>query len=825
MTSSINLQKIIDAFPNEVMIVDANGTIKLISRTMKNNSWCDGIVGKSLLCLADDNSPDCEKSKAEMKRIYGYLQLGSENVEDKYFNVSLKSTNENSERYSLVINQTDKLEGSNSPCFAITFTRSGGDNIITTPSSYLHSQYLEMIHNNTSDAIFLAPISKDGVHGNFIEVNREACKRLGYTRSELLELNARSINPMANLVRIRSYGDMLRKDGGAVFEAIHLTKNGRHVPVRVNATVVKEGVQEYILSVVKDLSGVKKAESSQAIFGRLMDYSWNEIYVIDSESLVVKLANEGALKNLGIKKSDLDGYKFSDLLVDSSFEQFMEFSQVLFSGEETQLIYESELRRLNGSSYPVEIRLQLSQSDVPPLLFANVQDISERKKIERRLTYLASYDSLTGLPNKALYLDRLNVAIEAVKRQEMLIAIMFIDLDGFKQVNDTHGHEVGDLLVREVAKRLVKSTRKSDTVARFGGDEFTIILNNIDKITGVDVVLDKIMKNITEPFILDGKEILTSPSIGVTIYPFNDDDDSNELLRQADIAMYHAKKIGKRNSVYYSSVLSENEARRSTVESTVRNALKRRELELFFQPRVLLEDGSIVGAEVLLRWQKSKLGFVSPVEFIPLMEKTGVIVEVGEWVLRQSCLQLKEWMNQGHDFRISVNVSAKQFDGGLLHELVDKVLEETEVPADRLEIEITEGLLIDQSDDAIVSLEKMSETGVSISLDDFGTGYSSLSYLKQFPIDVLKIDRSFVMDLQQNKDSLVIVEAIIGLAKNLGLSVTAEGIEEKWHAEFLAAHGCDEGQGYYFAKPMPKDEMQKLLEDSRLMALPIKADK
>ncbi|MDH5259333.1 MAG: bifunctional diguanylate cyclase/phosphodiesterase, partial [Gammaproteobacteria bacterium] len=453
------------------------------------------------------------------------------------------------------------------------------------------------------------------------------------------------------------------------------------------------------------------------------------------------------------------------------------------------------------------------QSEVPPLLFANVQDISDRKKIERRLTYLASYDSLTGLPNKALYVDRLNVAMEAAKRQETLIAVMFIDLDGFKQVNDTHGHEVGDLLVREVAKRLVKSTRKSDTVARFGGDEFTIILNNINKIEGVEVVIDKIMKNISEPFYLDGNEIITSPSIGITMYPFNDSDDANELLREADIAMYYVKKMGKANFVFYSSALSKTEARRTTVESVVRHALKRNELELFFQPRVRLDDGSIVGAEVLLRWQKSELGFVSPVEFIPLMEKTGVIVEVGEWVLLQACLQLREWMDQGYDFKISVNVSAKQFGGGLLHEVVSNILQKTNVPADRLEIEITEGLLIDRSDEAIFCLEKLSEQGVSVSLDDFGTGYSSLSYLKQFPINTLKIDRSFVMDLQENKDSLVIVEAIIGLAKNLGLSVTAEGVEEKCHVDFLASRGCDEAQGYYFARPMCRDDMAKALSE------------
>jgi len=817
MTSESLLQQIIDAFPHEVMIVDANATIKLLSRTIQTNQWCNAIKEKSLFKLIDENNMDTNSQS-----LRGYFNLTTTPTEDQYFNIHIINPGKESIPYSITINPTTVNTDNCPNCFSITFNKTGESNIITTPSSYLHTQYLEMIYNNTSDAIFLAPISPEGVHNNFIEVNQTACNRLGYTREELLRLNARSINPSANLTRVKAYGDLLKKEGYATFEAIHLTKNGEHIPVDVHATIIHEGIQAYVLSVVKDLRTLKKTESSISLFGRLMDSSWNEIYVMDSTSLNIKMVNEGARKNLGIKNSEFSSYKFSDLLVNTTDEQFLAFSQELFAGQVSQLIYESKLKRMNGSTYPVEVRLQLSQSEVPPLLYANVQDISERKKIESRLTYMASYDSLTGLPNKALYLDRLAVAMEAAKRLDTLMAVMFIDLDGFKQVNDTHGHEIGDLLIREVAKRLVKSTRKSDTVSRFGGDEFTIILNNINSVNGIQMVVKKIMKNITERFVLDGKEVLTSPSIGITIYPFNDADDASELLRQADIAMYHVKKVGKRNASYYSSELSVHESRKNIVESAVRNALLRKELELFFQPRVKLSDGSIVGAEVLLRWQKSTLGFVSPVEFIPLMEKTGVINDVGEWVLRESCIQLRKWLDMGHNFRISVNLSAKQFDGGELHILVDKILEETQVPADKLELEITEGLLIDQSEDAIFSLEQMSKTGVTISLDDFGTGYSSLSYLKQFPIDILKIDRSFVMDLKENKDSLVIVEAIIGLAKNMGLSVTAEGIEEKWHAEYLAEQNCDEGQGYYFARPMPQEEMQKILEDSKRQALPIK---
>jgi len=817
MTFDIDVQKIIDAIAAEVLVVDACATVKFVNRTMQHNDWCRHIVGRSFFEYLEDGPSVSLKDD-----IAQYLKCDAKDCEaDKHFPAQVICSDQTLRPYSLVINPLTQLGHMDSPCFLVSFLKPAIENNSTSAGFCSHIKYLEMIFANTNDAIFLAPLSKDGVHGNFVEVNAAACRRLGYVKDELLNLNAPGINPNANQARTRAYGNMLQKEGFAIFETIHVTKNGEYIPVEVHATIIRDKDSDYVLSVVKDLRAIKKSENSQALLGRLMDYSWNEIYIIDSENLAIRMANEGALKNLGIKKTELQNYTFSDLLIDTTTEQFREFSRELFEGETSQLIYESCLRRINGTSYPVEVRLQLSQSEIPPLLFANVQDITERKKIERRLTYLASYDSVTGLPNKSLYMDRLYVAMEAVKRQDKLIAVMFLDLDGFKQVNDTYGHETGDLLIREVAKRLVKSTRKSDTVARFGGDEFTIILNNISKTEGVDVVLQKIMNNISEPFLLHGKEIVTSPSIGVSLYPLDDRDDAKELLRKADVAMYQAKKKGKRNWVYYSSALSFSESRKNELEAAVRRSLKRKELELFFQPRVDLRDNSIVGAEVLLRWQKSRLGFVSPVEFIPLMERTGLIVEVGEWVLREACLQLRKWMDQGHDFRISVNVSAKQFDGGLLHELVAKILAETNVPSNRLEIEITEGLLIDQSDSAIASLEKMSKTGISISLDDFGTGYSSLSYLKQFPIDILKIDRSFVMDLQDNKDSLVIVEAIIGLAKSLGLAVTAEGIEDKWHADFLLARGCDEGQGYYFAKPMSMEDMQKTLDASKEQALPV----
>jgi len=544
---------------------------------------------------------------------------------------------------------------------------------------------------------------------------------------------------------------------------------------------------------------------------RILDNSWNELYVFNAESLKCIMMSLGARNNIGVLKDSFHQFCFTDFLIDTTPEQFFVFAKELFNGESTHLVYDSELKRVDGTTYPAEIRLQLSHDEGHPLFLANVQDISGRKKIENRLTYLASYDALTGLPNRSLFMDRLNMSMEMAKRTETLVAVIFMDLDGFKKVNDTYGHEVGDQLIRKVANRVSKSIRKSDTAARLGGDEFTIILNNLKHINNAEVVIQKIIDSVCEPFTIHNKVIHTSPSLGVTLYPFCDTDDSLELLRQADIAMYHAKDSGKRVSKQYSSTLTEKEVRYAKLERGVRWALKQKAFNIHYQPRIDLSTNRIIGAEALLRWHDENLGNVSPAEFIPLLEATGLITELGSWVLEESCKQLRRWMDDGFDLRLSVNVSARQFDGNKFNKLLSQVLIDLDLPAEYLEIEITEGVLISQSEEAADSLLNLKKMGVILSLDDFGTGYSSLGYLKQFPIDILKIDRSFVMDLHKDKDSLGIVEAIIGLAKNLKLKVVAEGIEEQWHAEFLTQRGCDEGQGFFFGKAMPPEELEKLI--------------
>ncbi len=675
-------------------------------------------------------------------------------------------------------------------------------------------QRFEILFNSISDSVFLAPLSEEGVHGDFVEVNDVACMRLGYTREELLSMNARVLNPAANLTKVRSFGRNIRREGQLIFESIHVTKDGTHIPVDVVAKVVHIDGKDYVLSVVRDLRDHKRLQKEESRFGRLVDHSWDEIYVFEVDSLLLLQANQGARDNLGFSIREVQELKITDIAPQTSEEKFRALTAPLFDGSQSRLIYETTHQRKNGTTYPVEVRLQLSHSEVPPVFLANVQNITQRKKIERRLTFLASYDSLTGLPNRSLFIDRLEMALETSKRTETLVAVIFLDLDGFKSINDTMGHDAGDDLIKQVGQRLKASVRKSDTVARLGGDEFTVIITNIRHVDGVETVAKKIVEAIGEPFIINDQEVHTSTSMGITLYPFNDQDHAYSLIKQADTAMYQAKVHGKNNYQFYTASLARSELRRLTIENELKFALSRGELELHYQPRVCLKSMSIIGAEALLRWNNPDLGPVSPAEFIPIMEATGCIREVGAWVLRQACVQLRHWLDAGLELRLSVNVSARQFEGGQLPQQIRRVLAQTGVPAGNLEIEITEGVLISHSDEAAASLHALRDIGATVSLDDFGSGYSSLNYLKQFPIDILKMDRSFIMDLEPDSDSSVIVEAIISLAHSLRLTVTAEGIEDAARAAYLMDRGCDEGQGYYFGRPMAAEQFEQVLRDA-----------
>ena len=438
------------------------------------------------------------------------------------------------------------------------------------------------------------------------------------------------------------------------------------------------------------------------------------------------------------------------------------------------------------------------------------EDISERKKNEDQLRYLANYDTLTQLPNRAFFHSQLEEDLDKARKEKTELAVMFIDLDRFKQINDSLGHDAGDLLLQEVAKRLKYCVRGSDTVARLGGDEFTIILTELANHAGVEFVAGKILASLNKPVILGEEEVAASPSIGISIFP-DDGDNITALVKNADAAMYHAKAAGRNNYQYYSEDMNAASHERMMMENRLRNAIENDEFILYYQPQIDSFSRKVIGYEALIRWQNKELGLVSPADFIPLLEESGLIVPVGEWVLRTACQQVVYWHQQGREnIKMSVNLSAKQFQQGNLVELVDSILQETKLHPQFLDLEITETVFMEGSENSQQMLHELHELGVRISLDDFGTGYSSLAYLKRFPIDVIKIDRSFVSDILEDKNDAAICMAIIDIAQRLDLEVVAEGVETMEQYEYLKKHQCHTIQGFLFGRPLPAEEISSL---------------
>jgi diguanylate cyclase (GGDEF)-like protein/PAS domain S-box-containing protein len=438
-------------------------------------------------------------------------------------------------------------------------------------------------------------------------------------------------------------------------------------------------------------------------------------------------------------------------------------------------------------------------------------DITERKRIESRIQHLATRDALTDLPNRALLGDRLQQAIARASRERERLALLFIDLDHFKTINDSLGHAVGDGLLRGVAKRLEHSVRREDTVARQGGDEFIVLLAELDTPAMASLVAGKLLKALSHPLEIDGHVLHATASIGIAIYP-EDGVDASALLKSADAALYHAKATGRNNIQFFTEQLNVQAQERMELQGSLRQALANRELELYYQPQLDLASGSLVGAEALLRWRHSLLGEVPPARFIAVAEDSGLITEIGQWVLEQSCRWSKSWEKRlGRPLLIAVNVSAIQFRNQNLAARVEHALSESGLPADRLELEITESVLIDPGEETLATFRALERKGVRLVIDDFGTGHSSLSYLKRFPIHKLKIDRSFVRDTPGDASDAAIVRAIVALARSLNLEVVAEGVETQAQLEFLRDLGCDRAQGYYLGHPTPGAKFEQFL--------------
>jgi len=447
------------------------------------------------------------------------------------------------------------------------------------------------------------------------------------------------------------------------------------------------------------------------------------------------------------------------------------------------------------------------------LLVRAMQYSIERKRYQEALEHQANYDALTGLPNRNLLHDRLKQAVFA-QRHVRNIAVVFIDLDHFKFINDSLGHNAGDKLLQQMADRLREAVRDGDTVSRLGGDEFILVLNDQHNEDVVFRAMQRIIGKVGEPVVIGGQELTVTCSAGISLFP-QDGTDVETLLKNADAAMYRAKEHGRNNFQFYTAEMNKLVTERVSLESSLRRALERNEFILHYQPKLDLRTGSIVGVEALVRWQHPEMGLLQPDRFIPLAEETGLIVQIGEWVLRTACAQARAWQDAAlPPVTMSVNLSARQFRHEALFKSVARILSETGLRPDHLEMEITESMVMHNADAAISILKGLREIGVHLSVDDFGTGYSSLAYLKNLPIEILKIDRSFVKDINgasSKKDGGEIAQAIISLGHSLKMKVIAEGVEEESQLDFLKANRCDEAQGFLFAKPMPPEEFGLLL--------------
>jgi len=519
-------------------------------------------------------------------------------------------------------------------------------------------------------------------------------------------------------------------------------------------------------------------------------------------------------------------YRILGLDESNSPPRFESLLQLAPNDEQPKLIYSFMNLRTEGISYSLEHRITRPNGDERIVLQqaealreqgriltlrGTLQDITERKMHEARIEYLANHDALTDLPNRNLLSDRITQSIAHANRAGQHMAVMFLDLDRFKFVNDNFGHPAGDDLLKAVAARLRTATREEDTVARIGGDEFVIMLPAFSAPNDTDTAVRRVLDAFSSPFLVGDHALHVTTSIGVSIYP-EDGGNSETLLKTADAALYSAKEKGRNCFQLYTREMGVQVEEQAELENALRQAVVRHEFELFYQPKVDLKSGKVNGVEALLRWRRPGVGLIPPDSFIPLAEETGLIVPLGEWVLRTACVQAKAWQVAGHlELSMAVNVSARQFRQQNIVELVRSALLDSGLAAEYLELELTESVLMRDRQTAVKTLRQLKEIGVVLTLDDFGTGYSSLSYLKEFPFDVVKIDKSFITDVTNSVDGASLTKSIIAMAESLHMTTVAEGVETEGQLGFLSSNRCDTMQGYYFSRPLPIEEMDALL--------------
>lgn len=593
-----------------------------------------------------------------------------------------------------------------------------------------------------------------------------------------------------------------------------LRADGRKIPIELRLVLVWDDDQRFegVLGVGRDISQQRRAEKDLRMAATVFEHSTSAILITDPAGYIVQ-ANEAFSRVSGYAVSDVLDQLPSMLTVDEQQESHLRYvvKQLHQRGS-----WEGEvwLKRRDGDHYPAWVGITAVLDDEGDLAsyVCFFTDISERKASEQRIHRLAYYDALTHLPNRTLFQDRLYNALQQAERQKAWVVLMFLDLDRFKPINDSLGHAAGDRMLKDMALRLLACVDDDDTVARMGGDEFTLLLQpratREMALNRAIHVAENILASLVRPFVLENREFFVTASIGIALSP-QDGSELSQLMKNADTAMYHAKERGKNNFQFYQAEMNASALERLELESDLRHAMEQNEFILYYQPQFSGDGKRLTGAEALLRWRHPTRGLVPPGDFIPVIEELGLVVDVGDWVLREASRQLKAWHKAKVRVpKVSVNISARQFSDGQLGTRIATILEECGLPPACLELELTESILMREVNEALQILASLKNLGLSIAVDDFGTGYSSLNYLKQFPIDVLKIDRTFVDGLPEGEQDAQIARAIIAMAHSLNLAVIAEGVETHEQLEFLREHGCDEVQGYLFGRPMPAHQFE-----------------
>lgn len=573
-------------------------------------------------------------------------------------------------------------------------------------------------------------------------------------------------------------------------------------------------IHHMVKNLTREINQRKQVEQELRLSAKVFENNSEAILITDAAQSIV-MVNQAF--------TDITGYSADEVLgrnpkMLSSGRQSSSFYVEFWQSLSHHDFWRGEIwnKRKNGEIFPEWVTISVLRDEQLQITHyvAVFLDITERKKEEERINYLANYDVLTGLPNRYLLSDRIEQALSSAQRNQARVAVLFIDLDRFKNINDSLGHDIGDALLKLVARRLKSCLRRSDTIARQGGDEFVAVLTELDSADEVIFVAEKMIESLLENFTLNEYQLSITPSIGISIYP-DDGQSSIELLRNADLAMYRAKDSGRNNFQFYAPDMNVKAVQRLKLENSLRAAISQQQLMVYYQPKVNVHSGKMTGMEALLRWQHPEMGFVSPAIFIPIAEESGLINEIGDWVLRQSCLQARLWQGQGFDIvPVAVNLSSRQLKQSNLVEHILTVLRDAELDARYLVLEITESMLMDMGDSGVGVLEQLRAAGIKLALDDFGTGYSSLSRLKNLPLDSLKIDQSFVRDIVTDPNDASIVSATAVLAHALNLRVTAEGVETQDQLDFIKSLQCEEYQGYLFSRPVPALEVEKFLQRS-----------